>query len=85
MPLVTVKRKFNTKVCRVSLDGVPLQFLANVATRNLPAGPHALSWHVLGDLGQSYEISVTTPPGVECHPDETLEEAMVFGACPFTL
>jgi hypothetical protein len=85
MVLVEVKRKFDTKVCRVSLDGVPLQFEDDVATRNLPAGEHAMTWHVVGNQGQKYEIMVTKPKGIECHPKETLDGGMSFGACPIDL
>jgi hypothetical protein len=85
MVLVVAKRRFTADVCRVSLDGVQLQFDGNQASRNLPPGKHSMSWHVVGDIGETYEIWFAQPPGIACHPNKTLTGAVSFGSCGFTL
>jgi hypothetical protein len=70
----------------VSIDNVRLVFNGNTATKNLPDGPHSLTWTVIGNPGTSYTIRITRPPGITCAGGATLDnDGIDHGGCRFVI
>jgi len=86
MTLVEVTITKSAEILRASIDNVRLQFQGNKATRNLGAGPHVLSWTVIGNPGTNYTIKITKPSGITCSGGATLGTTGIdHGACRFIL
>jgi hypothetical protein len=87
MTKVTVTFKSTAATLRASIDDVRLVFTGKKAERNLAAGPHRLTWTVLGKQGDTYSIDLTSPDGASCNGGSEGLNSSGFdiGACKFVI
>jgi len=86
MAQVEVSITKTAEILRASIDNVRLVFNGNRATKNVPEGPHVLSWTVIGNPGTAYTIRITKPSGIGCSGGATLgNDGIDHGACRFII